>query len=372
MRSVIVLSVLLAGSLVGSYLTWTAPKETTRATDVVVFDATEDGVSQISWKDETTTVVLERRKDKAGAWFWVDATETKTEAPKAAPPPADGSEPAPPPAPQTVTERSAFLGNESALEVWSAFTPLRALRELPLGADTDLASFGLDQPKAKIEVVKGGATLVLEVGGESYGTKDRYVRFDGKIWLLDDKFLRSLQYAKARMVERRLLPFDEKGLAEISIKAPQGARSFVHMYASDAAKAYYADAGSRDKKDVEGSTWVEKLLRVKSKQFVAEGDVKQPLEPVFAFEAKGADGSAYVTEVLKTGAGPDLVYYARGTFLRGTVELTRTLVQEPADDLPALFDGQDADEDEAAAPSAAPAAPGAAPAAPGSPAPGTP
>jgi hypothetical protein len=93
---------------------------------------------------------------------------------------------------------------------------------------------------------------------------------------------------------------------------------------------------------------------------------------VFSFQVL-SEKTPWTVEVSKTGEGDDTTWYARADFTRGWVELTRSLIQDPVDDLAQLFDGQDAPEEPEPA-EGAPAAPGGAPGAPAAPggAPGAP
>ena len=41
----------------------------------------------------------------------------------------------------------------------------------------------------------------MPVGGETWGSSDRYVGLEGRVFLVDDADLRPLQYGKTRLVE---------------------------------------------------------------------------------------------------------------------------------------------------------------------------
>ena len=376
MRTVPMLAIATALSLAASYLTWTAPEETTRATDVVVVPGTEAAVRTVVWKDELGSVRIERKEEAGAAFFVVDIDEV---APTPVVPPATPDGAPAPVAPTQGPTHSTFLGNETAAELWAGLGPLRALRALDGASAEELAAFGLDTPKATLTVDVGGVEHVLQIGGEVYGTKDRYASYDGRVWLLDDKLVRGVQYAKSRMAERRLVPLEEKAITRLEIAAPQGKRSLVHVNAADAATAFYADATTPTTKSVEATTWVAKLLRVKSKAFVEASAIPADAISVFKVAAAGEAGAGDA-EVLRVGEGPTATWYARGSLFHGmAVELVRTLTEEPAADLPALFDGEEAAEAVEGAPpadgvTAPPAAadPNAPAAAPGGPAPGGP
>lgn len=376
MRQIGILATCLALSLVGSYLTWTAPEASKGATDVIAWQATADSLTSVRWEDENGSATLTRKKDGLGSWIDVEVVERKAE--KVAPPPdpavpAEGAPPAndaapaaPEAAPKVTETRSTFVGNETAQEVFNFFAPLYALRELPLGEGTDLASFGLDAPKIKLTLSRGADTTLIEVGGEAYGTKDRYIRLDGKVYLVDEKQLRALQSAKARLVERRLHPVPDAKIQQIAVAFKGQTRVFEQVNAADPAQAHWVDVAAKDEKDGEATTWLGKLGRVRLKGYLGADEVKQPVETVFEYVVKG-DGGTWPVKILRHGTGTDATYYAESGFSRSPVEITRSLVSEPVDDLPVLFDGekQDAPAEEDAAPGGVPPNPGGAAPAPG-------
>jgi hypothetical protein len=184
---------------------------------------------------------------------------------------------------------------------------------------------------------------------------------DNRIFLLDDALLRPLQYARTRTVERRLHPLEDKVIEKITVRQGSNTRTFVQRNADDTAKAHYADAATPEQKDVEGTSWLGKLARIRLKEFIADDAAPQGLEPVFSYLVEG-DGKQWPVEIVRTADGA--TWYARAGFTRGLVELTKSLIQEPADDLGALFDADHGKEDEAPAEPPADGPPGGPPGAP--------
>jgi hypothetical protein len=338
MKQAIVLGGLLAVALVGAYVTWTAPEESVarKATDVLVYRADAGSVAAVTWTEEARTVRLEQRSDASGTWLWVEQTD-RTKVVPPAPEAVEGQPPPPAPEPEITEESTRFTGNDQATEIWTAFAPLYALRELTLTPDTDLTTYGLDAPKATIEVALKDRSVTLEVGGEAYGTRDRYVRADGRVYLVDDATIRPIQFAKSRLVERKLQPFEEADIEQISVRRGADARAFVQKNTADRANAFWADATKPEDRDVEGTTWLGKLFRLRAKSFVDEATVGA-LVPVFAFDVKGADGS-WTVEIARVEKDGAVEYYARSSFLRALVDVTRSLAEEPIADLDTLFDG---------------------------------
>jgi hypothetical protein len=381
---------LLAVALIASYVTWTSEDVGQPPGEVVVLSATESSLTEIRWEDEERTVVLTRPSDAAGAYYQFDITERikklkppepepVPEAPdapeEAAPDEAAPDEAAPdeaaaedapaeepdaaadaaaeeaPAEPEyTVEERRyRFLGSKEAGDLWEAYAPLYALRELAVTADSDPAAYGLDAPKGTLSVTAGGKVTVFQVGGEAYGTRDRYLGLDGRVLLLDDKTVRPLQFARSRLIERGIIGLEEADITAVEVQFDGATRRFVQKNGADRANAFWARAEDPEQRDLEVETWVAKLLKVKLSAYPLEEDVPASLEPVFAWTAEGAD-ARWQVEVLKSDAD----WYARTSFNRGLVRLVPSLAAAPADDLAPLFQGRAAADDEAEEEAAAP------------------
>lgn len=347
MRSVVALSVALVAALVGSYVVWT--EEETEVTDdaVPIYNAAEGDVAKVTWKGDEQVVVVERRKDGRGEYLWVDSTETKKPKPKdpvhgdSDHPEEEGDEPEPEPAPAPdeppETKRAVFMANASGEDVWKSFSPLKAMRELS-ATGVDPATFGLAEPTATIEVVrKAGEPITLKVGGETFGSKDRYVEHGGKVYLVDDATLRPLQFAAGRLIERSLFPLSEKETDRVDVQLKDGRTvSYVQQNKDDAAKAFWARSETPDAEDEAGATWIGKVFRLKLKEYVDEATTTMPpLEPVVSYSVTGK-GETWKIEVLKSTEGDPVQWYARSEYDRSLATLTESLVRNVVDDLDTL------------------------------------
>lgn len=357
MKQVAVLSAALVAALVGSYVTWTA--EETEVTDdaVPIYTAAEKELAKIAWKGEEQVVVVERRKDAHGEYLWVDTTEidkpkvpaddVHAKAPEGAEQDAEAEEAAeaeqdageaPDPAPAAEPEapaeekRSAFLANSQGQDIWKSFAPLLALRELDASA-IDRAAVGLTEPTATLEIARdGGAPIVLTVGGETYGSKDRYVEHDGRIFLVDDATLRPLQFAHGRLIERSLFPLSEKETDRVDVTMTDGRTvSYVQQHKDDATKAFWSKPDAPETEDEAGATWIGKVFRLKLREYVDESTITTPLQPVVTYSVSG-DGQTWKIELLKSSAEPTQ-WYARTEYGRSLATLTESLARNVVDDL---------------------------------------
>ena len=236
MRQVIVLSVALTASLVGTYLTWTDDGEEITDGAVVVLSGSPEQIQSLTWAGEDT-ITITRKEDARGAYLWVEAVERKkkpvkddTDHPEveeeeeepSEDEPADEPEAEEEPEQEFVVEEKTtrFLGNTQAQELWDGFAPLEALRELEVTPEMSREAFGFEEPTAKLTVQRKGQPAELTLGAETYGSKDRYLEHDGHIYLVDDTLIRPLQFATSRLVERTLQPIAEKDVTKVEVSLP--------------------------------------------------------------------------------------------------------------------------------------------------------
>jgi hypothetical protein len=348
MKQVTILSTALTACLVASYVTWNAEDTGSGKDDsVVMFNAAADDLQSIRLTGDKLSVDLVRKTDAQGEYLWVNYDEVKDK-PKAAHPPlptADGSaaDAEEPQEPQEERIAGSFTGNETADDLWAGFAPLKAIRELP-ASSSDLDIYGFDEPEFEIEVTRGSGPVTMKIGGESYGNHHRYVQYDGKNFLVDQDTLRPLQYARTRLVERRLYPLDEKTIEQVDVRWNDNERRFVQANRDDRAKAFWAQADSADKEDIEGGTWLGKAFRVKVHAYEDESELEGTLEPVMTIAMTG-DGQTWPVEILKI-EGEKTIYYAQAAFTRTLVRLTQGAAEEVVSTVEDLFDDAQGDSDE--------------------------
>jgi hypothetical protein len=372
-RQVVVLSVALVAALVGAYMAWTDDSEPDdEETAVAIYAAGEGDVSKLAWEGKEHSVLVERRTDAKGPYLWVTATDRKFPKPAKTPDPhddahddespdeaapetpavppaepaADAAPAAPEPDPNVPIEEktSSFMANAQGEEMFATFAPLEAMRELPMTPE-EKSAFGFDEPAAKVVVTRRNGEVALTVGGETYGSKDRYVEANSKVWLVDDATLRPLEFAATRLVERSLFPTAEKDVAKVEVQPAAGTPiTYVQTHADDAAKAFWAKAETPDKADEAGGTWLDKVFRLKLREYVDEQAVSGPPTSVVTYTVHGTDGVVTRVEILKGETPPpaegdeaeETPWYARSDYNRGLVALTESLARNVVDDIPTL------------------------------------
>ena len=354
MKQVVLYAALLGVAMVGSYLTWTTEDSaSTEDGGVAVYLASEGDVKALAWDAEKLKVKAERRSDANGDYIWVTIDETKeTKVPTK--PHAHGEEPEEPvspegpegpespdgeapvePEPEVKVEQihKEFLGNENAAGLFKTFEPLSALRELDR-SEADLDAFGLTEPSAHIVVTRTAGDSSIRLGGETYGAKDRYAEYDGRLLLLEDTSVRPLQFAATRLIERRTQPLLASATEQVVLSQPGGATvTLVHQNKDDRAAAYWARAESPDDNDDVAATWLDKFFRIKAQSYVVDAELPEML-PVVTMSL--TDGKDTWSLEISEEVGGDRVF-ALSSFNRSTVELTRSLATEAIADLEELF-----------------------------------
>jgi len=358
-KQIAALAIALTVSMVGSYIVWTddSPDVKTSGDEVVVYTAKAADLNTLAWKSEKIDIVLERKKDDRGEYTWVTTTERKEKKPPKPPPKPhdhehghggpegvelphqDGEEAEPAEAEEDAeveeapveieTVTTSFRGNEQAENMWEDFAPLMALRELQ-PEDATEAFFGFDEPEGAIEVTRKSSTLSITIGGETFGGRDKYARTGDKIYLIDDQAIRPLQFGKTRLLERNLQPLGEPETNQVVIRTSQVEKTFVQQNRADRAQAKWTSEADPETEHPVG-TWLGKVYKLRAKSYVDPSELEGPLELAFVYELQG-DGESWPVEILKDSNTPTN-YYAQPTYLRGMVELTRSLASDAVDDL---------------------------------------
>jgi hypothetical protein len=370
MKQTFILTGILGASLLGSYVTWTSDSTEPTEDGIAIFSSLD--LMKLEYKSENVDVTIAKRSDPSGDYHWVSVTERKrikkpkppkpepTEkeaetpeanaaepeatAAEAAEPEATAAEAAEPEAtaaeaaePEEIEEIEtnvlAFRGNNTAEKLWEAFSPLMAVRQLD--ADPSLASLGFGGEKSGvITISQRTEELVLEIGGETYGSKDRYLKHKGKVYLVDDKHLRSISSAKARLIERRVHPLTEKEIDQVSLSYGHQQVILNQHNSDDRAAAFWARDGE-SKEDSAAGTWLGKLFRIKVQSYVEE-DPSRYLTPVFTTTLTGKE-QRWTVEIFRDGDGSNPDYYAKTTFNHSLVKLTKSLASDAAEDISAIF-----------------------------------
>jgi len=351
-RNATLCSILIVASG-ASYMSWNNTEESggDAITNVPVFQANERDVNMITWESPTQSVVATRRTDAKGDYTWITVTEQP--APQEAPAPdaeveadvedseaAEATE-APPveepivdvPAPEPTVV--SFVGNETSNKLWKNLSPLRALRALPQADAINEDVLAFEATATALTLGKESGRITLEVGGETYGSKDRFVRNGEQLYLVDDAMFRPLLSPNSQLVEHRLFPVQEADAERVDIRRARQTVGYAQQNKDDRAQSFWSEVSDPDTENQGAGLWIGKLFRLRVKRYV--GQPVEGAQPLFAFTVHD-QAERWDVEILRHTADGQDTYYARSSLTRGVVELTRSLTADIAEDLDSVLE----------------------------------
>ena len=278
--------------------------------DTVVFDPGAGGISVMRWEGEREVATIEVSGKGEGLQTWVTAgKKEKIETPKAGDDDdsggddddsavAEATQPAKVEMDVTFGDPivRSFPGNATATKLVESFSPLTALREFDtLDADA-LEQMGLTDPKGSLVIEASSGTVTFQVGEKAYGSSDTYVRDGtaGRVYLVSSKDLSPLRGAENRLVERKLLTFEEADATELLLAvqgAPVGSKR-VHQGRHDKNNSYWSLPDSPDDQDTVFDGFVDKLLQLRASTYPTpdEAPDDDAVEEVFTASFVGPSG----------------------------------------------------------------------------------
>ncbi|MFK7929064.1 MAG: DUF4340 domain-containing protein, partial [Myxococcota bacterium] len=231
-----------------------------------------------------------------------------------------------PPEPTIVEETERFVGNTAAQDMWERFAPFMADRELESTKDLDM---GFDEPSATLTVERtSGDPVIVEFGGTTYGDRARYLRSNGRTFLVAKRALKSIE-ATDKLKERSLHPLSIADVQNVTVERDGTLRTFQHKNPDDRAKRFWVDVTEPNARDESATQWMPSLVRLGVQDYPSEAPTD--LQPVFNASLTG-DGKTWNVEVMSDGATP-ATWYAKSAYNRGVVELTASQVEEVIADL---------------------------------------
>lgn len=338
MRPVFVYGALLLVSLVLAWVQWTGEPQVDRGEKVVALAGEREGLERIEWtRDDGSLTRLLPRTDEHGAYLWIETVTVETRRSK--PPKVEGSDGGAPAEPlptveEKVEKKAAFKASTKGDEVLAAWSPFLALRKLSAVEPAKLAEIGLDAPKETIRVTRRGKETVFQVGGEAYGTKNRYLRNEatGEVFLVEENIVKDLQHARTRLADRSLWSLETPKIERVVVSDGSRSLELVQKNPDDAEKAYWARAGA-ESKDEQVQTWMDRLLKLRGVSYVDPQGEEAPKELVARLNLSlqpAGKGKAETLELLEDTSSGE--FYARGSHVRGLLKMlkvpTRTAVEE--------------------------------------------
>jgi len=352
-RGVIVYGALLAVTLGASYYRWTHEPDKALEGKVVVLQGEPDTLDKITWKGKDDEAVIEKKKDDKGDYFWVTYTKYEKQKPDAKDAKAQsgsgsgsGAELAASGSGSgsgaTSEEKgepvvSNFKSGKAATDLFAGMSPLFAVRKLEDVTPDKLKTIELDNPVEHVILDRKGKTTDIELGGESYGTKDRYARIAGTsdIYLIDDEVIRSLKFARTRLPDRDLFPFETPKIDTAVIGDGTSSITLTQKNRDDKDKATWVPADAPDDASAQYKTWMDKFLKAKGSSYVNDADVPKDLDLRFQVTLTGEGSSPETVEVYQAGDAGD--WYAKSGYTRGYVKMLKSTTSGLAEDVGSLI-----------------------------------
>ncbi|MCC6538474.1 MAG: DUF4340 domain-containing protein [Bryobacterales bacterium] len=192
---------------------------------------------------------------------------------------------------------------------------------------TDLASFGLAEPKLTVTVSrKDGKTAKLLLGDETPASGGVFVKLDNdaRVFTLASFNKSSLEKVSKDLMDRRLLTFDSDKLTRLELASKGASLEFGKNNAGEwqilKPKPMRADGGNVEE-------LVRRLKEAKMDTAVAEDEAKKAAADfagaAVAAVAKVTDAAG--TQTIEVRKAKDNTYYARGSALDGIYKVTADL-----------------------------------------------
>ncbi len=242
------------------------------------------------------------------------------------------------------TRTARFLARADFEKYMGWILPVRALRRLGNIEKERLREFQLDEVDTTMELVCGGETHTVEVGGRTYGKGDQYAKKAGNstVYLVPAALVRDLSAAKSKFMQRDLHDFGLDEVDEARIEVQGTTRKLLHRNRQDAKNAMWVDAAAPERRNRLFGNWFGEVSRLKASAYLedgaepgseleAEAEAGQ-LEPVLSMEYLQAGKSLGKMEMVRVTAG-DAHYYARTPTTQGWVTVPASVGSRVARDV---------------------------------------
>jgi len=321
-KSFLIYAAILVLSLGASWVRYTSEEVKVPKEGVVLLDLKKDDLQVATYTSPDLTVAFEVRKDSLGSYGWVTVTEKKKKK-------VDG---------QDVVEEvvTRFKAGADGDKLIDALAPMMVLRELGR-SDDKIESYGLKAPTTSLTIVAAGRTINLDVGGETYGSKDFYVRDQatGMIYVLDDEFIKKFKFAKTKLRDNMVFSAKKEDITSIKVMRGASVVTWDQKNISDRAAAFWARSSGDGAKDVTFSNWLDKFLKVRSTDFVDTDppDLVSVLELTITPQATPPE----TLQIYKSGED----WYARGAYTRALVKLNKATISDAESEIDDVLEGKE-------------------------------
>ena len=374
-RTVTVYGATLVALLVGSYLSWTSEDTGDDEGGVTILNAEPEDIERIVYRSEKLDLDIDVQSDDAGRFLWTKSVQRrekrsnkdkpddghghgdghghdapKKDGAKKDGPKKDGAKkdgeadaeatPTEEPAPEIEVIEKTFKAGEAGDDLLEGFAPFLALRRLEAGGDK-LEEMEISEDGEVVELHRaGGAKSIYDLGGEAYGTRDRYVRDrgDGGVYLVSKDAVASLKRGATSLPDRVLMGVEPEAITQVVVAGPLGSATLEHVNRDDRAAAAWRVEGETDD-DESAGTWLDKAFKLRASGYVQPQHTPKGKELAFSITATSESGET-VTLAISTGTDENDkdAWYGQSEHTRRLVKLHTAPTSQVAEDLETVLE----------------------------------
>jgi len=316
---------LLILTLVAAWITFRGQLQGDSPSDkegVVVLQAAVGDVTRVVYETERRTLRLEARRDEGGRWFEgseLVAQDAGVETETARQP-----------------ETKVFRGGAAAESLWRQLEPLRVRRVLGHLDEKKLAELELADTTASLTLTVRGRDHRFALGGEAYGTSDRYAREnDGRVVVLPVTLTGDLDIGRSRLMEHRLIRATRPEVEALEPSRLGRRARIVQHGAAQPVEAFWSLEG-RQEASGGFAAWVDKFFRLQARGYrSAEPGSDWQSEATITVESR--EHGLETLEIWSVEEEGERVWLGRSASTRLVTELSSPLAEEVCEDLSSLL-----------------------------------
>lgn len=292
-------------------------------TGVVVLQAAVGDVERVVYETERRTLRLEARRDEDGRWFegseiLLQAAGVETETETAQP------------------QAHVFRGGTATESLWRQLEPLRVRRVLGHLNEQKLAELELSETTASLTLTVRGRDHRFTLGGEAYGTSDRYAQdSDGRVVVLPATLTRDLDIGRSRLMERRLIRATRPEVEALEPSRLGRRARIVQHAAGQSAEAFWSLEGRQEESE-EFATWVDKFFRLEARGY-RSGEPGSDWQNEATILVDSREHGLETLDIWSVEEEGKRVWLGRSASTRLVAELSSTLAEEVCEDLSSLL-----------------------------------
>jgi len=364
-RTVTIYGAALVALLVGSYLSWTSEDASDDADGVTILDVDPEDVERIVYRSEKLDLDLAVQSDDRGRYMWATSVQRKEKKvrdkddghghddgpghgddkkdkkPEGKSGKADGADDEPPEEPAVEIEviEKTFKAGEAGDDLLAGFAPFVALRRRE-PAPEKLVDMEISEDGEVLELHRAGGASTYDLGGEAYGTRDRYVRDrgDGQVYLVEKDALGTLKRGATSLPDRVLFGIESGAIAQVVIGSELGGATYDHVNRDDKVAAAWRAPGA-DSDDASAATWLDKVFKLRASGYVQPQHMPEGKALSFSVTATDEAGQTVTLEI-STGLdeGGEEAWYGKSQHTRKLVKLHKTPTSQVAEDLETIIE----------------------------------